>query len=265
MAEIFFPQLAVGAVTQYPVRKTRFFRTIKNILPDGRLILLPDRSARRVEWELTYNNISAQDAEALQSHFRICSGPFRSFVFLDPTENLLPFSSNLNAPVWLQSNQIQIEDGIADPLGGGQGFRLTNRSQVAADLYQALEVPTYFAYCLSVYVRSSDTSSIELFLRSENDSRIRECTCNSSWTRVSAQARLSEQSYELSTGLTLAPGQQLEIFGPQLEPQVAASGYRTTGARSGIYRSAHLRLNELLLTAEGPDLYSTTIILESAE
>ena len=182
------------------------------------MILLPDRSARRVEWELTYNNISAQDVDALQSHFRICSGPFRSFVFLDPTENLLPFSNSLSAPVWLQSNQIQIEDGIADPLGGEQGFRLTNNGQAAADLYQALDIPTYFAYSLSVYVRSSETSQIGLFFRSENDSRIQEYTCSSSWARLSAQAKLSQQSHELSTGFTLAPGQQMEIFGPQLEP-----------------------------------------------
>ena len=265
MAEIFFPQLGTGVVAQYPIRKSRFFRTIKNILPDGRMILLPDTSAGRLQWELNYSNISGNDAEALQAHFRICNGPFRRFTFLDPTENLLSFSCDFDATVWLKGNSIQVENAISDPLGGQQGFRLTNNSQASADLYQILAIPTSFFYCLSVYVRTSATSQLSLFRRGQNDNHRETYASKPYWTRVSLRGALAEQTSTLSTGLTLAPGQQVEVFGIQLEAQLAASEYRPTNLKGGVHSNAHLGMEELVLTAEGPDSYSTTVFVESAE
>lgn len=265
MDEIFFPQLSAGTLAQYPLRRTHICRTIKNVLADGRLILSPDPSARKLQWSLTYSNISTAELQALQSHFRLCNGPFRSFTFLDPAANLLSWSSDLKNPVWLQQNQIQVEAGVGDPSGGQNAFRLTNIGQAEASFCQTITAPSYFVYCFSSYVRSGSASTANLLIKGAQSVHAQALYCDSTWRRVTAKSTFQEQSYELSSGILLAPGQAIEIFGPQLEAQSAPSGYRATAAKSGIYQSAHYAANELIVTAEAPGAYSSVVVIESVE
>lgn len=265
MDEIFFPQLSSGTLAQYPLRKIHTCRTIKNVMADGRLILLPDPSARKVQWNLNYSNISADDLQTLQAHFRLCSGPFRSFTFLDPAGNLLSWSSDLKNATWLEQNQIQVSAGVADPFGGQNAFRLTNVGQAVSNLYQTIAAPSYFVYSFSCYLRSTSAATTNLFLKGEQSSQEQVFSCDSVWRRVAVRSNLQEQSFGLSAGIMLSPGQAIEVFGFQLEPQPAPSAYRVTGVASGIYPSAHFAMNELVVSAEAPGVYSARVVVEAVE
>ena len=265
MANSFFPQLSVGAVAQYPLRKVRSYRTIKNVLSDGRLIVLPDRAAKRVAWHLSYVNLTADDIKALQSHFRFCQGPLQTFTFLDPTGNLLSFSDKLSASVWLQANQIQVQAGFSDTLKTQNAVRLTNTGQSTSDLYQALSLPANYSYCFSAYVRSDLFGTLALFRRTQTVVATESFTFGSSWRRIYLTGSLLDQGSNLQVGLTLQPGQQVEICGMQLEPQLAPSEYRSTDERCGIYSEARYGMNELLIRADGYNLYSTELLVESSE
>src|SRR5437764_10473109 len=108
MPKLYFPQLATGAVAQYPIRKMKLVRTIKNVLSDGTMILYPDAHAARLVWELSYTNLSMSEVEAIQAHFNTCVGRFHAFTFIDPTDNMLLSSSDLTTLPWQTSSPIHI-------------------------------------------------------------------------------------------------------------------------------------------------------------
>src|ERR1700761_8140534 len=104
MASLFYPQLTSGAVAQYPIRKIRSVRTIKNVLLDGSMILFSDPDGAQLLWELSYTGLSDVDVQALQAHFNSCVGPFHAFTFIDPTDNMLVSSSDLTAAPWVAAS-----------------------------------------------------------------------------------------------------------------------------------------------------------------
>src|ERR1035441_8859924 len=57
-----YPQLGSGALSQFPVQKTRRLRTVVNQAADGSTIKLADPAAEVTEWLLTYADL--RDAEA---------------------------------------------------------------------------------------------------------------------------------------------------------------------------------------------------------
>ncbi len=118
MANLYFPQLTSGALAQYPIKKTRLVRTIKNVLPDGSMVLLADPGGARLLWQMAYTSLSTVDVGALQAHFEACVGPYHAFTFIDPTDNMLVSSFDLTATGWQTSSLIQLSAGMADPDGG---------------------------------------------------------------------------------------------------------------------------------------------------
>src|SRR5690349_1701771 len=126
MRKLYFPQLVSGAIAQYPIRKIKSARTVKNVLSDGSMILYPDLDAGLLLWQLSYVNLSGEDLEAIQAHFNNFIGRFHAFTFIDPTDNMLLSSSDLTALVWQTSSLIEITPGARDPDGGFSAFTVTN-------------------------------------------------------------------------------------------------------------------------------------------
>src|SRR5450631_1958650 len=141
MANLVFPQLTSGALAQFPIRKQKFARTVKNVLQDGTLILYPDPHGNRIVWELKYLDLSVADAQALQSHFESCAGPLRAFTFIDPTENMLGQSADLAASAWDCAPGLKLAAGDSDPAGGTGAYTLANTAQAAGAISQTLAVP----------------------------------------------------------------------------------------------------------------------------
>jgi hypothetical protein len=265
MANLIFPQLSSGAMVQYPISKRTTIRTIKNLLPDGTMLVASDPGAGQLLWTLTYENLPVIDMQALQAHFEACSGPFRAFTFLDPTDNLLTYSADLTKPSWSIPAGVTIEAGMPDPTGGTVAFLLTNGSAATQQISQTLAAaPVNFQYCFSVYISSASGGTCTLTRSSANAQQANDCQVGQNWSRVSAAGVLQETGIGLTVGVNLSSGQSISLFGPQLEPQLAPSRFRPTYSTSGLYSNAHWAVSELVFTAEGPNLFSTSFSIETS-
>jgi hypothetical protein len=86
----------------------------------------------------------------------------------------------------------------------------------------------------------------------------------SNWTRVASSGQLNDPGTGMTIGISLAPGRQVQVYGPQLEAQIAPSRYRPTAQTGGVYASAHWAIEQLSITALAPDVYSTVLSIETA-
>jgi hypothetical protein len=264
MVKLYFPQLASGAVAQYPIRKMKFARTIKNVMPDGTMILHPDPDAARLLWGLSYTNLSNSDVEAIQAHFTNCVGPFHAFTFIDPTDNMLLSSSDLRAAAWQTSSVINVISGTDDPEGGSSAFTVTNTGQADQVISQTVEVPANYRYCFSLYVNSEQASAITL-IRSGNSAGERTSVpITRGWSRVVSSGQLNDPGKIFTVAISLAAGQRVELYGVQLEAQISPSRYRATTRTAGVFSNAHWGIDELTVISEAPNLFSTSFSIEAA-
>jgi hypothetical protein len=264
MRKLYFPQLATGAIAQYPIRKTKLARTVKNVLSDGTMILYPDPDAGLLVWQLAYVNLSVEDLEAIQAHFSNCIGRFHAFTFIDPTDNMLISSSDLTALVWQTSSLIEITPGAADPDGGSSAFIVTNTGQASQMISQSLAVPGDYQYCFSLYVNSPEASTITLARSGSSTEERASVPVKPGWNRIVSSGRLNDSGVLFTVAISLAPGQRVELYGFQLEAQISPSRYRPTAKTAGIYSNAHWAVDELTVIAEAPTLFSTSFSIETA-
>lgn len=263
MANLYYPQLTTGALAQYPIQKIRATRTIKNVMPDGTMVLYSDQSADRLIWALAYEELSSTDLGALQAHFAACLGPLRAFTFIDPTDNMLAWSADLTQPSWTTSTLLTLSQGD-DPNGGTGAFVISNVGQSDQAISQTLQVPGRYQYCFSAYVTSASASSVSLVRSGAHDQQVDVLPVTPNWTRVTSSGRLDDAGTTLTVGILVPAGQQVQVYGVQLEAQVRPSGYRATGQLGGVYPTSHWLNTELIVTAEAPDLFSTTVSIETS-
>jgi hypothetical protein len=264
MTSLAFPQLTSGAFAQYPIRKVTKIRTIKNIMADGSMLVAADQGAGQISWTLSYIELSTQDVTALQSHFEGCQGPLRAFTFLDPTENLLLSSADLNGASWLIPDNMTVEPGFLDPRAGADAFRVTNAASAPQAISQMLAAPASYQYCLSVYAMSSNSDQCALIRSSNTDQQAQTLPVNSQWSRLSSAGKLNDTGSGLSVAISLAAGQSIVLFGPQMEPQFAPSRFRPTFSAAGLYLNAHWAVSELVFRADAPSLFSTSFTIEAS-
>jgi hypothetical protein len=274
MADLIFPQLSSGAVAQYPIRKTNKIRTIKNILADGSMIVLQDPGAGQLVWSLSYVALQPTDMTALRAHFVACGGPLRHFTFLDPTDNLLTNSAYLTQSPWVIKPEVTIEPNMPDPFGGIGAFYVTNGGSAPQTIIQTLtSAPVNFQYCFSVYAASPSGGTCSLIRSSAAAQQTTVCPVGPLWSRILSSGVLDDTGIGLSVTISLAAGQSLSLFGPQLEPQFAPSRFRptysnggvyTTASSGGVYTTAHWAAGELIFTADAPNLFSTSFSIETS-
>ncbi|MCL5746623.1 MAG: DUF2460 domain-containing protein, partial [Acidobacteria bacterium] len=160
-----FPQLESGALGQFPGLKRLVQRTVVNTLEDGRRRKLSDAAANRIEWTLTYEDLTDSEMDAITALFQACEGRLQTFTFPDPTDNLFAWSEDLGADVWRKDPLIEQLRGIADPLGTNRATRISNMAQGAQRIEQTLSAPESLQYCFSVYARSDYAGEISLRAR----------------------------------------------------------------------------------------------------
>ena len=263
MANLFFPQLTTGAYAQYPLEKTRAARTIKNLLADGSMIVYPDPGSSRLYWQLAFAELSGVEANALEAHFEACAGPVRAFTFIDPTGNMLVWSSDLNAAVWSKSGLVACVGGAADPAGTSSAFTVTNNATVSQDITQTLAVPANYHYCFSLYVKSAAPSSITLVRRGGPTEAATIYDIGPGWTRLVSAGELGDAATTFRVAVRLSAGQPVTLYAPQLEPQLAPSRYRATSANGGVYPKSHWAVDNLIITATAPNLFSAAFSIEA--
>ena len=263
MANLFFPQLTSGAIAQYPIQKSKLIRTVKNVLNDGNMILYADPHGAKLVWELRYTELSAADTQTLKSHFDLCAGAFRAFTFIDPTENMLNNSADLAASAWQNTAGLKVAAGNSDPEGALNAFTMTNAGQSSEEISQSLGVPANYQFCFSVYVRSAQATTVTLIRRGAAESQSATYSAGPAWTRLVSTGRLNDPGTTFSVAIALDAGQQIQVFGPQLEAQIEPSRYRTTNGPGGVYPSAHWAVDQLPIIADAPNSFSTVFSIEA--
>lgn len=251
-------------MAQYPIRRMRVGRTVRNVLPSGALVLYPDPNASRLIWELAYAALSFQEIDALRNHFNACQGRLRAFTFIDPASNMLVSSSSLIQQPWSSSGLLEITSQALDPLGSSSAFTMTNTANVGLELTQTLNVPSSYQYCFSVYVRSDAAGSVQLLRRGSAVEQVQTASVTNQWTRVTSAGRLVDTGTALTVGVVLDPGQSVCLYGPQVESQSKPSRYKATTQRGGVYTSTHWASDEFSVVTEAPDSFSTTVRIEAS-
>ena len=250
-----YPQLATGALTQFPVQKRRSLRTIVNILGDGHSIRLADPLGEITDWQLQYTNLSDQEATTLSQFFEATEGGLRVFTFLDPTANLMAWSDRLDHAEWTKGPLLSITGGLADPLGGTNAWHVSNSGAGAQSLCQTLAAPGGYLYCLSMYAKSSPSGSTVTLLRGSSRA---DRVLSDAWNRITFSGAGDDAAESVGFGIEVPGGGTLDLFGMQVEPQVCASTYKpsTTG---GVYPTAWFRDDTLALTATDVNRHSATV------
>ena len=253
---LYYPQLLTGCISQYPITRHTTRRTIVNQLADGVSIRMADSGASQTGWGLSYQHLTLAEVSGLEELFQAASGSWQTFTFLDPTDNLFAWSEDLAQPVWKLDPLLALGVGLQDPLGAQAGTKVTNTAQVRQQLVQTLPIPGSYQYCLSVFVRSDQPGSIELFGSAGNAEIHTDVTAGPVWTRVVHPFQISSQTDELSAGIRLPSGGSVSIFGLQLEAQSGAGGYKKTRDRAGVYSKSRFEEDAFRSIATGVNQYS---------
>ena len=249
-----YPQLATGALSQFPVQKRRRLRTVVNTSLDGRAIKLADPGAETTEWQLAYAGLTDDEIAALQQFFAASEGTLNSFTFLDPTANLFAWSDQLDNAAWAAGPFLSVVGGIADPAGGMTAWRLTNSGAGAQNLSQTLSAPAGYLYCFSVFVRSPQLTAETLLHGSNRINR----NLGTEWSRISATASGDPSAESIAFGVEVPAGESVDVFGMQVEPQAGASLYKAT-TTGGVYEGARFRDDVLSITTTGVNCHSATV------
>ena len=228
------------------------------------MILLPDPDGSRLVWQMAYTDLSPLDLGALQNHFTACLGSYHAFTFIDPTDNMLVSSSDLTMGGWQTSSLIQLSSGLGDPQGGTAAFSAVNAAQASQIISQTFFVPAGYQYCFSLYAISAQPAELVLLRSGPASEQSTIVSVGSDWTRVVSTGQLNDPGTGFTVGVSLAPGQQIGLYGPQVEAQILPSSYRPTGETGGVYANAHWGIDQLAVSADAPNLFSTAFSIETA-
>jgi hypothetical protein len=256
---LYFPQLQSGATVQYPFVKRRAHRTAVNNLVDGRAIKLSDPGAMLVGWDLEFGALTNQERGALEEFFGEVEGRLGEFTFLDPADNLLLWSENLDATAWMKESLLALNAGATDPSGGTRATRIFNAGIAPQALQQTIDAPGWFHYCFSLYVRSEAPTSVEVFRFTGEGTEAKTCRLDSGWRQLALSGKREGAGESVTFGIRFNAGATVDVHGLMAEAQPAASAYRRTTSRSGVYRRARFGDDLLTMTSEGPEQHACRV------
>ncbi len=258
---IYFPQLSTGATGQFPITRQRDARTVMNQSIQSYEVKLADPGAATTQWHLAFEEMNDQELAALAALFQAAEGSLTSFTFLDPTDNLLAWSEQLNQPVWQTNSLLTVTGGAADPFGGTAAYQLSNASGATIGIQQSIDAPASLDYCFSLYARSDQSTRVWLFRGLQTDAH----AIASQWTRVASAGQTEDTADSIAFGVTLDPGSTVTVFGMQAEAQTAASPYKKTAEIGGVYPNTRFRDDTLTITTMGPGRHSCELDIINAE
>ena len=260
-----FPQLTTGASALYPVTTTSIQRTVVNTMGDGSTVVYADPDGAAMAWELRCTGLTAAEWTAIETLFDATLGMWQTFTFLDPTANLLLQSESFGATAWTNGALIQLTTGIGDPFGTTRATGVVNAGQAAESVAQTLNVPGSFYYTLSVWAQSSGGSNVTLTIWSTGGSVSRTFALTGEWARVQLGANLGLNTTQVTFGAQLDAGGSVNLFGVQVETQLAPSDYKQTGATGGVYAKARFAEDQITVTAQGTDVFDAVIKIVDTE
>jgi hypothetical protein len=249
-----YPQLSSGSLAQFPIRKQQLQRTVVNAALDGSSIRLADPNGASTQWVLSYAGLTDSEREALEAFFEAAEGSLNGFTFLDPAANLLAWSDRLTNAVWQAGPLVGLTASVADPAGGTLAWKLANSGAGAQSVSQTIQAPAGYQYCLSVYLRADQTTTVTLLAGSQQAAQV----ATTGWARATFGMTGDPTASSITFGIQLPAGATAYVYGMQVEAQAGASQYKssTTG---GIYTSARLASDALTVTTTGVGQHACTV------
>ncbi len=260
-----FPQLSTGSMAQYPASRRRIRRSVVNVTPGGARVAWTDPAVASVQWELPLAGLTAAEMAAIEGLFEASKGRETKFLFLDPLDNLLGWSEDLGATVWTADPMLTRTPGRTDPFGTTRATRLVNAGQATQRLTQMLNAPSWFHYCFSLRVRSDSVGTARLVFEAGGTTVPRTVQTGPEWRDAWLSAKGSGTQETVTVGLEFDPGASADVFGLQLEAQIAASPYKKTAGRGGLYPASRFCDDRIRSKAEGVNWFSTTVRITSRE
>jgi hypothetical protein len=252
------PQIGAGSIAQFPLQLRRKWRAIVNELENGERIALADPAARRIEWRLSYRDLSEAEAAKLRALFAASKGSFGSFAFADPLANLLGWSEDLTRPDW-QAGLLTATPGASDLLGTQKAWTLSNNSPGSQTLSQTMGIPGDYVGCFSAWIRADVPGAVTL----ERDTIQVTAAVGPAWKQSYVSGTGTAGAAHSTVSLRLAAGQSIQVWGLQFEAQPYASQYKPSAAASGIYPETWFATDELTMTSTGVGLTACEITLVS--
>jgi len=253
-----YPQIGTGAVAQFPLSRSRRWRTIKNDLESSERIILPDSAAGQIEWKLSYQDLTNKEASTLGDLFSSSQGAFGAFTFIDPLANLLGWSEDFSQSNW-QLGLLQQAGGAGDPWGTQRASTVSNTSPGTQLIQQTLGISGDYVACFSAYLRSNGHGAVTL-QRDETQLRV---AVGPTWRRLFISATGIAMAAQSTFSIMLAAGQAIDMWGLQVEAQPYPSAYKQTSAAIGIYEETYFEDDELEITNTSLGLSSCSISLMS--
>ena len=254
-----FPQLATGAMTQFPLRIRENTRTLINETADGRRIRYSDPGAETLEWEMSHAALSDDEWIAIESLFRDCEGRRHSFLFLDPWSNLVAASESFSDSAWTRGPGLALSEGIADPEGRPRATQVTNTAGALQSLTQSISIPARFQYSFSIYAKAIVSAQIRLVISTDGAFTEQVYDLSPDWQRYAIFSSLVASTDALDVAIQLPAGATVELFGAQLEAQPAPSPYQRTALRTGRYPDSRFAGDQLTQVSTSPGEHSTVI------
>lgn len=254
-----YPQLSSGAHVQFPFRVTCRRRTIVNELLDGRSVQFQDWTAARALWRMEYEDLSAAEWGAIRGLHEDMRGRLGTFVFVDPSSNLLAWSEEFERAVWGKDPFLGVTNGVADPLGGTNARLLANSSVTSQRILQRVAIPSSYVTAFSIWLRSDTPQVVALFRAAER----KEVRVAVTWQRLELSGSGHGAPGETDFGVEIPAGATVAAFGAQVDAQPAPSDYKRNESRSGIFPKTRFASDRLECWSEGPGRYRTVVTLES--
>lgn len=252
-----FPQLSTGAIAQYPYQTDIRFRTVRHEGPNGGAIAFADVSHEERSWDLTLEELSSEEWAALEQLFVDVGGSLRGFTFLDPSSNLLAWSEDLEQDAWANAGA-GLTAGQGDPLGGNRATTLTAGGG-GATVSQTIDAPGDYRYAASVWARTSSAGAGLRVANGQGSEQFTAFAADGVWRRYKAPYDGGSASESMRFEIQAPGSGGIDVFGPQLEAQAAASEYKPSGELGGVYPWARFDQDVLSDRSTGPQRHSARL------
>lgn len=253
---MFFPILRSGSMAQYPVARKTSHGLVTTTTPGGIVWRGQNGAPAGVEWRLSYDELTDDEARALEQHFDAMSGSAGRFTFVDPLANLLRWSEDVSAEGWVRGAGLAAQ-AMTDATGEVY-FALSNGGGAEATLGQAVTLPAGARLCFSCEVRGAG-SGVEAMAGGER----RGASWSAGWRHIHATCQPLGSETAVMAGLSLKAGAVVEVRRLQAEMQAAPTPYKASWERGGIYESTRYGQDRLVVAATGPNRNRAQVRLKS--
>ncbi len=269
MSVTYYPQIGSGLITQRPYRTSQSFNSLLSDTPAGRpygfvkqgsgLTYFPLGPLSR--FEVNHQAITDAEVQSLQNFFVSMQGRLGSFIYLDPSGNLIPVSEDFTDASWSPTG-VTVGSAVTDPFGGTRATTLTattGNSNLAPTVIPGGFLPAGYLLCASVYAKAhSAGQSLSIGFIDSGFSVLHSTTWalpQNRWTRIYDSIALATSSYirVLIGGFGTWNSTAIDMFGPHCTPLGGPGDYVQSPVNLGLHANCRLDTDKLVIASRGPN------------